>query len=241
MPHPKLYHELAPWFHLVTAPQDYEEEAAFYSDILKQSAKRPVKTVLEPGSGGGNNALHMKRHFQLTLSDISPAMLKLSQTINHDLEHIEADMRTLRLKRTFDAVFIHDALDYLLSEQDLQETIQTAKAHLNPGGILLLVPDNVRETFRELTDHGGHDGKKRSARYLEWQYDPDPDDSTYTVDYAFLLRDTDGSARAIYDRHICGLFTRATWLELLEGSGFKASTRDDPFGRGELFVGVTKR
>ncbi len=238
MPHPKLYDKLAPWFHLVTAPQDYEEEAAFYSDILKQGAERPVKTVLELGSGGGNNACHMKKHFRLTLSDISPEMLKLSQSINPELEHIEGDMRTLRLQRTFDAVFIHDALDYLLTEQDLRQTFQTAKSHLNPGGILLLAPDNVRETFRELTEHGGHDGPRRAARYLEWQYDPDPADTTYTVDYAFLLRDADGSVRTIHDRHNCGLFPRVTWLNLLENCGFKSSTRDDPFGRGELFVGV---
>jgi hypothetical protein len=37
-------------------------------------------------------------------------MLALSMTVNPECEHIEGDMRTLRLGHTFDAVFLHDAV-----------------------------------------------------------------------------------------------------------------------------------
>jgi len=40
-------------------------------------------------------------------------MLALSMTVNPECEHIEGDMRTLRLGHTFDAVFLHDAVMYL--------------------------------------------------------------------------------------------------------------------------------
>ena len=40
-------------------------------------------------------------------------MLELSRTLNPDCEHLEGDMRTLRLGRTFDAVLIHDAVMYM--------------------------------------------------------------------------------------------------------------------------------
>ena len=64
---------------------------------------------------------------------------------------------------------------------------------------------------------------------------PDPLDTTYTVDYAYLLRDADGSVRVEHDRHVEGLFPRATWLELLSEAGFEA--RAVPVEHSELEAG----
>jgi len=58
-----------------------------------------------------------------------------------------------------------------------------------------------------------------------------PDDTTYTVDFAYLLREPDGSVHAEQDRHIEGLFTRNTWLRLLSEAGFQA--RSPPFEHSE--------
>src|SRR6266700_2964289 len=115
----KLYAELAPWFHLLTAPEDYADEAAVYVRLMRESATRPIASVLELGSGGGNNASHYKEQFETTtLTDLSPAMLELSRTINPELDHIQGDMRTLRLDRTFDGVLVHDAISYMTTESD---------------------------------------------------------------------------------------------------------------------------
>ena len=51
--------------------------------------------------------------------------------------------------------------------------------------------------------------------------DPDPEDSTYLVDYAYLLREPDGSVEVVHDRHVEGLFARAEWLRFLSDAGFK--------------------
>jgi hypothetical protein len=58
----------------------------------------------------------------------------------------------------------------------------------------------------------------------------------YQVDYALLLRDTDGSVEVRHDRHVEGLFTRETWLALLSDVGFAASSTVGPDGR-VIFVG----
>ena len=65
--------------------------------------------MLELGSGGGNNASHLKAHFQLTLVDLSPAMLAVSRALNPECEHLQGDMRTVRLGRRFDAPTDHIA------------------------------------------------------------------------------------------------------------------------------------
>ena len=63
----KLYEELAEWWPLVSAPDEYTEEAAEYIRLLRAAATGPLQEVLELGSGGGNNASHLKREFSLTL------------------------------------------------------------------------------------------------------------------------------------------------------------------------------
>ncbi len=233
-----MYHELAPWFHLLTPPHEYADEAAFVLDQLHEHADGPLGTLLELGSGGGNTASHLKRELRLTLTDLSPRMIALSKSINPGVEHIVGDMRTLRLDRTFDAVLIHDAICYLVSEAEVRTALQTAFAHLRPGGAAVIMPDYVRQTFRAGTDHGGEDepvsddGRPgRALRYLEWTTDPDPSDTAYQVDYALLLRDHDGRVEVRHDRHVEGLFSSETWLELLADVGFEASAVDDPDGR----------
>ena len=196
---PKLYGEFASWFHLLTMPAGYAEEATFYGDALIESATGCPRTLLELGSGGGNTASHLKKRFKLTLVDRSPGMLALSQTINPECEHLEGDMRSVRLRRQFEAVLIHDAVSYMTSEKDLRAAIETAFTHCRPGGAAIFAPDHVRETFRAATNSGGHDGERRSLRYLEWTSAPDPSNTTYITDFAYLLRETDGSVRVVHD------------------------------------------
>jgi len=238
-----LYTELANWFHALTAPEDYAEEAEVYRRLLVENGRGEVRSVLELGSGGGNNASHMKRWFDLTLVDPAPGMLNVSRELNPECEHIEGDMRDVRLGRTFDAVFIHDAIVYMTSEDDLRRTFETAYVHLRPGGVALFVPDATRETFSEATYHGGHDRGDRSLRYLEWRHDPDPTDSTYLMEFVYLLGERKGPSRVVQDLHVCGLFPRRTWLRLLGEAGFAAfaaplELQEAHHEEQELFVAV---
>lgn len=232
---PRLYGELASWWPLLSAPAEYIAEAGFYGRTLRAACAAPPRTLLELGSGGGNNACHLKHHFVMTLVDCSFGMLAVSRQLNPECEHIEGDMRSLQLGRLFDAVLVHDAIMYMTSEADLQAALATASAHCQPGGAVLVTPDCVRETFVPGTDHGGHDAGGRGLRYLEWTWDPDPDDCTFLADYAYLLRQPDGKVVIEQDRHVCGLFARATWLSLLCEVGLQPAVVDSQFGN-DLFV-----
>ena len=232
---PKLYGELASWFHLLSSPADYAEEAEFARKLLTESSATPPRNALELGSGGGNNASHLKAHFHMTLADLSPGMLDLSRTLNPECEHLQGDMKTLRMGRLFDAVFIHDAIMYMTNENELRQASETAFIHCKPGGVALFMPDVVRETFVSLTTHGGHDGGGRSIRYIEWTFDSDPSGTTYTVDFAYLLREGNKPVRVVHDHHVFGIFSREVWLRLLLEAGFEPRMVADPWGR-EVFV-----
>jgi SAM-dependent methyltransferase len=219
----RFYGELADWWPLISPPEEYEEEAAFALTLLRR-ASRPVQEVLELGSGGGHNAFHLKGELDLTLVDLSEAMLDVSRRINPQCAHRQGDMRAVRLGRQFDAVFIHDAVDYMVSEDDLRRVIQTATEHCRPGGVVVVMPDHTREAFQPSTGHGGHDAPDgRGVRYLDWTWDPDPADSWILTAYVFLLRGADGSVAAIDEVHRLGLFGEPEWLELLAAAGLDAT------------------
>jgi SAM-dependent methyltransferase len=238
----RLYDELASWWPLLSAPADYAEEADSFRSMLASVESPPAlpagrrPALLELGSGGGNLASHLAPYFDLTLSDIAPGMLAVSRTLNPGAEHVEGDMRTLRLGRTFDAVLIHDAIAYMTTPQELREALETAAVHCRPGGMVVVAPDFVREIFAAGTSHGGEDGDDgRGLRYLEWMYDPDPTDDTVEVLYTVVTRLADGSAQVHLDRHVEGCFSRETWLDTFAAVGLEARIQVDAWDR-EVFV-----
>jgi hypothetical protein len=76
----------------------------------------------------------------------------------------------------------------------------------------------------------------RRKRHLEWTGDPDPSDTTYVVDDAYLLRASDGDIRVEHDRHVEGLFPRADWIRFLSEAGFQAVSV--PFEHSDLEPGA---
>ena len=86
--------ELAPWFHLLTPPSDYVDDAAFVLGMLREHVVGPFETALELGSGGGNTASHLKRWLELTLTDVV-GDAGGEREHQPECEHIVGDMRTL--------------------------------------------------------------------------------------------------------------------------------------------------
>lgn len=221
----RLYRELATWWPVISPPAEYAADAAAVEREFA-AAGVPVRTLLDLGSGGGHVAVHLGRSRSVTLVDLSADMLAVSRQLNPESEHVQGDMRTIRLGREFDAVLVHDAVDYVISRVDLALVISTAFVHCRPGGIAVFAPDHTAETFRPGTGAGGgHDGSGRQASFTERTTDPEPGDDWILAEYEFTLRDADGIVTIVPEAHRLGSFRRATWLALLTAAGFTAGAR----------------
>ena len=222
-------------------------EAQEWLDVIRarldiaHAAGRSLPTLLELGCGGGHMLSHLAERFITEAVDISPQMLEISQRLNPQTLHHLGDMRTIRLGRAFDVVAIHDAVNYMTTEDDLRQAIATAETHLNPGGLLLLAPDCVQETFTgPRVVEWTKEAEDQSVTFIEYMAKPRPGATTAESVFIFVI-DEGGELRVEVDRHTGGLFPTETWLSLLKAAGLDAeyiqtNAYEGGFG-GNLFVG----
>ena len=240
----RLYKDLAYLWPMLDPPEEYAEEASFWRQALREKLGHGRHEVLELGVGGGHLLSHLTAEFQATAVDISPQMLALSRALNPGVEHHLGDMRSVRLGRRFRAVLIHDAISYMLTEEDLAAAFATARAHLDPGGILVTVPDWFTETFPGTSvEHRTHTSGGAEVTYVQFCTDLDPADSTVETVFVYLIKE-DGELRVETDRHVTGLFPLATWQTLLAQAGFDVETKPYPVyddgGEGYLLVATLR-
>ena len=221
----RLYDDLAYLWPVLSPPEEYAEEAGHWRTTLHELLGQGRHVVLDLGAGGGHNISHLTADFDVTAVDVSEGMLAHSLRLNPSVKHHLGDMRHVRLGEKFAAVLIHDAISYMLTEDDLRLAIQTAAAHLNPGGVLIMAPDHYRDTFQgPYVDHRTHSGEGIQLTYCDYTYDPDPADTTIETVYTYFIQR--GSRLQIeHDRHVTGLFPKSTWARLMAEVGFTFEER----------------
>jgi len=217
---PRLYHELAHVWPLLSPPEDYAPEAACIERLLGQTLGEPRVDagldVLELGAGGGHTLYHLKARHRCVAVDIAEPMLEQCRKLNPEVQAVVGDMRDVSLEQDFDAVLIHDAIDYLVRPDDVLATLRNAHRHLGPGGILLAAPTYVTETFEpgEDADDGSEEGGWAFACSLS---DVDPVTQTFELCITMM---PPGSDEPIEDVHTCGLFDALQWEDWLNEAGF---------------------
>ena len=217
------YNELAWTEDFLADPADYRDEVNVYIELINSTAVTPVNTVLHLGCGAGGFDVYFKKHYTVSGVDISTGMLDKAKVTNPEVEYIEGDMRSVRLNRKFDCVVIPDSIDYMLTLDDLNQAIQTAALHLNPGGVLLIVC-KPEETFHN--NNFAYTGEKGETHVtlFENNYINPYVPNTYEITLLYLIRHK-GKLSTYMEESKAGLFPRKTWDVVLKDAGFNMETR----------------
>lgn len=217
---PLLYSSLASLWLEISPPDEYQEEVASFRLRFQKHGIPDGAEILHLGSGGGSIDFLLKKHYRITGVDSSPQMIAEARKLNPDVAYVEGDMRSVRLSRTFDAVLAHDAISYMTSVADLEAVYRTAAVHLEAGGLMVALPEELRERLaaRE-TSAEIHSSGSRSVTMIESAFDPDPADHSFEVVYVFLIREN-GTLRVEVDRHINGVFELDEFLGAMKSAGF---------------------
>jgi SAM-dependent methyltransferase len=223
----RLYKDLAWLWPLWEGLEIYKKESNQIARLIRKHSKIKARTLLDVGCGGGKNASHLKKHFQVTGIDISKQMLRNARKLNPECKFVVADMRDFDLKQKFDSVFINDAHNYMTTQRDLLRTFKMAYKHLKPGGVMVVHPDQTRETFTQNQTHTWRSKRgDMDITFVENNYDPNPRDNTFESTFLFLIRKK-GKLRIEHDFHVGGLFKLNVWRKLLKQVGFKVFEEKD--------------
>lgn len=131
--------------------KNYAGESDLIAHLLTLHADRPVASVLDLGCGTGGHALPLAaRGLCVTGVDRSPAMLARARAKSAEMtagtagttvaapRFIQADVRTLRLGRVFDAaIMMFAVLGYQQDDEALLATLASVRRHLPPSGLFL--------------------------------------------------------------------------------------------------------
>ena len=122
----------------------------------------------------------------------------------------------------------------MASAADLRSAFAAAWRHLRPGGIMVVTPDETKETFvqnQTAATEGSSTADMPNVEvvFVENSYDPDPTDDTYEATMVYMIREN-GRLRVETDRHVLGLFAMDLWRETLTDVGFRL--HEEPYEEG---------
>lgn len=125
--------------------KDYEAECDFLEEVFRRYASGTVQSILDLGCGTGGHALPLaRRGYQVWGVDRSPQMIAIAREkarmpeLATSVRFEVADIRTLELQRTFDAVIsMFAVLSYQVSNETLLAALCSTRRHVVPGGIFI--------------------------------------------------------------------------------------------------------
>jgi SAM-dependent methyltransferase len=132
------YLDFAKFYDAFTAGSDYETWTAHVL-ALAEGYGLQGRDVLDVACGTGNSFLPLlRRGFNVTACDSSPAMLAHAERKAPQVALVEADMRDLPGFGAFDLVTcFDDSLNHLPGEEALASALASMAANLGPVGLLL--------------------------------------------------------------------------------------------------------
>ncbi|HEY7456002.1 MAG TPA: class I SAM-dependent methyltransferase [Solirubrobacterales bacterium] len=225
----QAYEAMAPVYDDFTAHHDYE---LWLGNLLPKLRLHGLsgRRLLDVGCGTGKSFLPMlARGWEVTACDISPSMLELARAKAGNAARLSvADMRELPVFGEFDLVWaLDDAVNYLLSGEELGDALRGMRANLAPDG-LLMFDVNCLQAYR--TFFAEEHEIERGGRRLIWRGQGSGDAEPGAIGEARLEvesneDDPEVEAHIHRQRH----HPEAEVLELLEAVGLRCL---DVYGHG---------
>jgi SAM-dependent methyltransferase len=207
-----VFGNYAHYYDLLYRDKEYKAEAHFIEELIQNHAP-DTQSILELGCGTAiHAALLAELGYEVHGVDLSAEMLEKAEerlsTLNPKvvakLKFSQGDIRTVRVEQKFDVVIsLFHVFSYQTTNQDLQAAFATAKAHLNPGGLLIfdcwygpaVLSDRPAVRVKRLEDE-----KIQVTRIAEPLIYPN--DNLVDVNYHVFIRDkASGTVEEVQETH----------------------------------------
>lgn len=226
----RAYEAIAPVYDDFTAHHNYE---LWLGELLPRLRRHGLSgtRLLDVGCGTGKSFLPMLEWgWKVTACDLSPAMLELARAKAGDAAKLSvADMRELPDLGEFDLVWaLDDAVNYLLSGEELGAALSGMRANLAPSGLLMF---DVNTLYAYRSFFAETQRVERGGRRLVWRGKASSDTAPGSISEARFEVEpiTEGVAPVQTHVHRQRHFPEAEVLGLIEAAGLECL---DVFGHG---------
>jgi SAM-dependent methyltransferase len=176
--------DYAAYYDALYARKDYEAEVAFVLSCFDRWLDVPPRNILDLGCGSGWHGIHFARK-GLSVCGVERSQDMLAHAKNNvdaaglanAVQLAQGDIRNFRGHQEFDAVVsLFHVISYQVQDQDVQDALATAYAHLKPGGVFVFDYWHSQALYRQPPERRELrfeiDGQSYIRRVLpEW--DPD--------------------------------------------------------------------
>jgi SAM-dependent methyltransferase len=219
-----------------TGIKDYAAEAVELHGII-QGANPNAHSLLDVACGTGAHLAELRRWYAIEGVDLSPAMLVMARSRLPGVPLQVADMRTLGLGKSFDAVVcLFSSIGYATNPAEMRSTIDHLAAHVAPGGVLILDgwvrPEDWHDDFRGQPDIASDDEvmvvrlafSRRKGSITE-------------LDMHHLVR-TSAGIEYFTESHRLALTPTRDYVSAVEGAGLRARVIADYMPGRDRVVGT---
>jgi SAM-dependent methyltransferase len=225
------YESIAPFYDDFTSHHDYE---LWLGNLLPELRRHGLEgnRLLDVACGTGKSFIPMlERGWEVTGCDISTAMVELAAAKVGDAAKLSvADMRDLPRFGEFDLVWcLDDAINYLLSGEELEQALTGLARNLGPKG-LLMFDVNALTSYR--TFFAEEVEMEKRGRRLVWKGRSNPDaepGSISEASFEVLPLEGEDGPRIAPEMHRQRHFPEAEVLAKLEAAGLECL---EVFGHG---------
>jgi ubiquinone/menaquinone biosynthesis C-methylase UbiE len=235
-----LFRELAPFYDLIYQRKDYAAEAKIVRDVVRKHQASKGHDLLEVACGTGGHAQHLAKHFRLFATEANDGVLRIARRKVKGARFRKADMVTLDLKRSFDAVVcLFGSIGYVRTRARPRRAVARMARHLNSCGVLVIDPWFTKASFRKGTPHlDTYSGPRlKIARLCVSEVRGD----VSRLDLHYSVSVWGKPVRHYVDRHELKLFEHADLLGAMRDAGLRAKRLKQSLRKGRgLYVGVKK-
>ena len=214
----QLYKKYAQYYDRIYEKMDLKKEVNFIKWAFERHNKSGENKLLDVACGTGRHAAKLADNFKIRGVDINQDMLEIAREKLPDVEFIYGDMKNLSLNQKFDIVIcMFSAMNYNISLEELNDTLNNFYEHLNVGGVLIFDYGINQENWIEglVSVDTVLDDNLKLARICQSHLE----DGIFNADFVFLIKEN-GKLDFDIDQHQLGVFGIEDVLNSMAGAGF---------------------
>jgi len=226
-----MFSKSARWYDALYAFKDYQQEADQIIHTL-QNEHPFARSLLDVACGTAEHDRYLAGHYQVDGLDINPEFVEIAARKNPHSQFFTADMTRFALGKTYDIILcLFSSIGYVRTLEKVVKTLACFKAHLNPGGLLLVEPWFTPETWKPHASVHMLTAETAEGKVCRMNVSGQ-EERLSILDFHYLVG-TPAGVTHFTERHELGLFTIEEMLVAFKEAGLEVKYDPDGLtGRG---------